>query len=218
MLKQRTLQKGTKTTGVGLHTGVRVEMMLRPAPPDTGIVFHRTDLAHSPAIPALAANVGDTRLSSTLQSTGRSDFDGGASDVGACRVGHRQSARRHCRSRDPDHGWERRAVRVSAAVGRHRRAVRTQTLFARHVDHRSQRRRQVGALRALRRLQARLHHRFPASGLRLREPERRRRLRAELVREGSCPGAHLRLHAGRRGDARGGPGAGRQPAERHRAR
>src|SRR4029078_3545414 len=67
MLKQRTLQKATKTTGVGVHTGARVEMALRPAPPDTGIVFQRTDLPRSNAIPALAANVGDTRLSSTLK-------------------------------------------------------------------------------------------------------------------------------------------------------
>ena len=67
MLKQRTLHKATKTTGVGVHTGARVEMALRPAPPDTGIVFQRTDLPRSAAIPALAANVGDTRLSSTLK-------------------------------------------------------------------------------------------------------------------------------------------------------
>jgi UDP-3-O-[3-hydroxymyristoyl] N-acetylglucosamine deacetylase len=72
MLKQRTLQKSTKTTGVGLHTGARVEMALRPAPAETGIVFRRTDLAQSAAIPALAANVGDTRLSSTLKVGGAS--------------------------------------------------------------------------------------------------------------------------------------------------
>ncbi len=72
MLAQRTLKKPTKTTGVGLHTGARVEMTLRPAPADTGIVFQRTDLARSPSIPALAANVGDTRLSSTLKVDGTS--------------------------------------------------------------------------------------------------------------------------------------------------
>jgi UDP-3-O-[3-hydroxymyristoyl] N-acetylglucosamine deacetylase len=72
MLKQRTLKKATKTTGVGLHTGARVEMGLRPAPVNTGIVFHRTDLPQSAAIPALAVNVGDTRLSSTLKGNGGS--------------------------------------------------------------------------------------------------------------------------------------------------
>ena len=72
MLQQRTLQSLTRTTGVGLHTGARVEMVLRPAPPDTGIVFHRTDLPAAAAIPAVAANVGDTRLSSTLKADGAS--------------------------------------------------------------------------------------------------------------------------------------------------
>ncbi len=70
MLKQRTLKKVIRTTGVGLHTGARVEMTLRPAPVDTGVVFHRTDLDPPVAIAALAANVGDTRLSSTLKSGG----------------------------------------------------------------------------------------------------------------------------------------------------
>jgi UDP-3-O-[3-hydroxymyristoyl] N-acetylglucosamine deacetylase len=72
MLKQRTLKKATKTTGVGLHTGARVEMGLRPAPVNTGIVFHRTDLPQAAAIPAIAANVGDTRLSSSLTANGGS--------------------------------------------------------------------------------------------------------------------------------------------------
>ncbi len=72
MLKQRTLKSPTKTTGVGLHTGARVELGLRPAPANTGIVFRRSDLPQAVAIPALAANVGDTRLSSTLKAGGSS--------------------------------------------------------------------------------------------------------------------------------------------------
>ena len=67
MLLQRTLKTSIKTTGVGLHTGARVELVLRPAAPDTGVVFHRVDLAPPVAIPADARNVGDTRLSSTLK-------------------------------------------------------------------------------------------------------------------------------------------------------
>jgi UDP-3-O-[3-hydroxymyristoyl] N-acetylglucosamine deacetylase len=62
----------TKTTGVGLHTGARVELTLRPAAPDNGIVFHRVDLPDPVAIPARAENVGDTRLSSTLKRDGAS--------------------------------------------------------------------------------------------------------------------------------------------------
>jgi len=72
MLKQRTLKNPIKTTGVGLHTGARVEIVLRPAAPDTGIVFHRVDLEHPVSIPADARNVGDTRLSSTLKRDGAS--------------------------------------------------------------------------------------------------------------------------------------------------
>ena len=67
MLAQRTLNTAIKTTGVGLHTGARVELSLRPAAPDTGIVFHRVDLPQPVSIAAHATNVGDTRLSSTLK-------------------------------------------------------------------------------------------------------------------------------------------------------
>jgi UDP-3-O-[3-hydroxymyristoyl] N-acetylglucosamine deacetylase len=72
MLKQRTLKTKIKTTGVGLHSGARVDLMLRPAAPDTGIVFHRVDLAQPVTLPADARHVGDTRLSSTLQHGGTS--------------------------------------------------------------------------------------------------------------------------------------------------
>ncbi|MFO1281010.1 MAG: UDP-3-O-acyl-N-acetylglucosamine deacetylase [Burkholderiales bacterium] len=67
MHRQRTLKAVARTTGVGLHTGARVELAIRPAAVDTGIVFHRTDLPGSAPIPASASSVGDTRLSSTLK-------------------------------------------------------------------------------------------------------------------------------------------------------
>src|SRR5258708_30977316 len=70
MLKQRTLKSSIKTTGMGLHTGARVDLTLRPAPADSGIVFHRVDLPQSVAIPAHATHVGDTRLSSSLEKDG----------------------------------------------------------------------------------------------------------------------------------------------------
>ncbi len=72
MLKQRTLKTTIKTTGVGLHTGARVDLVLRPALPDAGIVFHRVDLPAVVSIPANARHVGDTRLSSTLRQDGAS--------------------------------------------------------------------------------------------------------------------------------------------------
>ena len=72
MLKQRTLKTTIKATGVGLHTGARVEIVLRPAALDTGVVFHRVDLDPPVSIPADALHVGDTRLSSTLKRDGAS--------------------------------------------------------------------------------------------------------------------------------------------------
>ena len=66
MIKQRTLKNTIRATGVGLHSGDKVYLTLKPAPADTGIIFCRTDLDPVVEIPALAENVGDTTLSTTL--------------------------------------------------------------------------------------------------------------------------------------------------------
>lgn len=66
MLRQRTLRSLVRASGVGLHTGQKVRMTLRPAPVDTGVVFRRTDLASPVDIPARAERVGEARLASTL--------------------------------------------------------------------------------------------------------------------------------------------------------
>ncbi|TGG92731.1 UDP-3-O-acyl-N-acetylglucosamine deacetylase [Natronospirillum operosum] len=66
MVKQRTLRNVIKATGVGLHSGEKVFLTLRPAPLDTGIVFRRTDLDPVVDIHAFAKNVGETTLSTTL--------------------------------------------------------------------------------------------------------------------------------------------------------
>lgn len=66
MIKQRTLKNTIRATGVGLHTGEKVFLTLRPALPDNGITFRRVDLAQPVEIAANAENVGDTRLSTTL--------------------------------------------------------------------------------------------------------------------------------------------------------
>ena len=68
MLRQRTLKSLVGATGVGLHTGQKVRITLRPAQPDTGVVFRRLDLPGAPAIPARAELVGETRLCSCLVS------------------------------------------------------------------------------------------------------------------------------------------------------
>jgi len=70
MLQQRTLKTLTRAVGVGLHSGQRVELTLRPAQPDTGIVFRRVDLPIPVDIPVSAHAVSDTRLASTIGSGG----------------------------------------------------------------------------------------------------------------------------------------------------
>jgi UDP-3-O-[3-hydroxymyristoyl] N-acetylglucosamine deacetylase len=67
MYCQRTLKHTVRTTGVGLHSGEKVDLVLRPAPINHGIVFTRTDLNPPIAIPASALNVRDTRLSSGIE-------------------------------------------------------------------------------------------------------------------------------------------------------
>ena len=66
MLAQRTLKTLTKAVGVGLHSGQRVELTLRPAAADTGIVFRRVDLPQPVDIAVSATAVTDTRLASTI--------------------------------------------------------------------------------------------------------------------------------------------------------
>jgi UDP-3-O-[3-hydroxymyristoyl] N-acetylglucosamine deacetylase len=70
MLRQRTIKAATRATGLGLHTGAKVAMQLRPAAPDTGIVFRRVDLPQPVDIRADALSVTDTRLCSALESGG----------------------------------------------------------------------------------------------------------------------------------------------------
>ena len=66
MVGQRTLKNVIRASGVGLHTGKRILMTIRPAAPDTGIVFRRTDLSVPVDIPARAGNVGETTLGTSL--------------------------------------------------------------------------------------------------------------------------------------------------------
>src|SRR4249919_345623 len=70
MIKQRTVKTTVRATGVGLHTGEKVAMALRPAPIDTGIVFCRSDLPGNPAIPARATNVSNTTMATVIEKNG----------------------------------------------------------------------------------------------------------------------------------------------------
>ena len=82
MIRQRTLKNVIRATGVGLHTGQRVYLTLRPPAPNTGIVLRRVDLAEPVEIKAHPENVGDTTLSTTLACKG----------VRVCTVEHLLSA------------------------------------------------------------------------------------------------------------------------------
>ena len=70
MIQQRTLKNVIRATGVGLHTGQKIYLTLRPAPVDTGVIFRRIDLDPPLEIKASPENVGDTSLSTTLVSEG----------------------------------------------------------------------------------------------------------------------------------------------------
>ncbi|WP_263768908.1 UDP-3-O-acyl-N-acetylglucosamine deacetylase [Propionivibrio soli] len=70
MLRQRSLKSLIRASGVGLHSGIKVNMALRPAAPDTGIVFRRIDLDPVVDLPASALMVGDTRMCSCLERDG----------------------------------------------------------------------------------------------------------------------------------------------------
>ncbi len=96
MLRQRTLKNTIRATGVGLHSGKKVLMVLRPAPVDTGVVFRRTDLDESIDCRAYAENVGETMLGTTLMSD----------DVRVSTIEHLLSALR---------GWARQRLRRASA-------------------------------------------------------------------------------------------------------
>lgn len=70
MIKQRTLRNVIRATGVGIHSGQKVFMTLRPAAVNCGIVFRRVDLDPAVEIPAFATQVGDTSMSTTLERDG----------------------------------------------------------------------------------------------------------------------------------------------------
>lgn len=70
MINQRTLKNVIRATGVGIHTGEKVFMTLRPAPVNTGVIFRRTDLEPVMEVPAFATHVGDTSMNTSLEQNG----------------------------------------------------------------------------------------------------------------------------------------------------
>jgi UDP-3-O-[3-hydroxymyristoyl] N-acetylglucosamine deacetylase len=70
MLQQRTLKSLTHAVGLGVHSGQKVELTLKPAPPDSGIVFRRVDLPVPVEIPVSVTAVSDTRMATTISPGG----------------------------------------------------------------------------------------------------------------------------------------------------
>jgi len=88
MLRQRTLKQPVHTTGIGLHSGQRVELTIKPASLNSGIVFRRTDLDPPVNVPAVAHHVTDTRLASTLSA----EIEGPGLEIKVFTVEHLMSA------------------------------------------------------------------------------------------------------------------------------
>ena len=88
MLRQRTIKQPVHTTGIGLHSGQRVELTIKPAPVNSGIAFRRTDLQPPVTIPAVAQLVTDTRLASTLSAA----TEGAGLEIKVFTVEHLMSA------------------------------------------------------------------------------------------------------------------------------
>ncbi len=218
MVGQRTLKNTIRATGVGLHTGKKVLMTLRPAGPDEGIIFRRTDLPQMVDIRASAENVGDTMLGTTL-------------GKGESRV----STVEHLLSAFAGLGIDNAIVEVSAAevpimdgsagpfvfllaVGGHRGAAPAQALHPREEARARRGQRQVGAVRSLRRLQGQLRDRVQSPDLQAPRAARLHGLLHHLVPQGGLARAYLRLHARPRDAALAQPRPRREPGQRDRAR
>ncbi len=151
-MRQRTLKESIQSTGIGLHSGDKVYMTLRPAPVNTGIVFRRLDLPEPVDVPASALNVTETMLGTTLERD--------HAKVGT--VEHLMSALAGL-------GIDNAFVDLTAAevpimdgsaapfvfllrIRRHRRAGRPEALRASAQARRGRRGRQMGAARPARRL------------------------------------------------------------------
>ena len=220
MLKQRTIKQLVRTTGVGLHSGTKVELTLRPAAIDTGIVFRRVDLDPIVEFPASAMAVGDTRMASVL-----------------IKDGARVSTVEHLMSACAGLGIDNLYIDVTAeeipimdgsassfvfllqqAGVQEQQAAKKFIRVLKPVEVRQGTgdAGKMGAPVAARRLQARLLHRIQPPGGRRHAAARLRRFRRRLLRARRGARAHLRFHAGRGKLARHGPGARRFAGKRHR--
>ena len=216
----------TRAVGVGVHGGQRVELTLRPAPADTGIVFRRVDLPRAGRHPGRRRSRSPTRAwRRRCRPTATRRAEGAARSSTCCRPAP-ASASTTCvvditAEEVPILDGSAASLRVPAAERRHRAAGRAASASCAsskpvEVQRRRGRSAQVGAPRAVRRLQARLRDRLRPPGGQPDRPARRVRhgLGPLQARDRARP--HLRLHQGRRDDALARPGARRQPGQRRR--
>jgi len=210
MLKQRTLKNVIRATGVGLHTGDKVSLTLRPAAPDCGIVFRRVDLDPAVEIRACPHHVGDTRLSTTLVN----------GDVRISTVEHLLSAFAGL-------GIDNAYVDVSApevpimdgSAGPFVFLIQSAGVAEQHRPKRFIRIKQPievrdgdkVPLRAVQRLQGRIFNRFRPPGLQQSRKSVSGRFLNVFVRQGSQPRADLRFPARDRSPPSAEPCVGRQP-------
>ena len=218
MLGQRTLRNSIRATGVGLHTGKKVMMTVKPAPANRGIFFRRTDLPQPVDIPARAENVGETTLGTTLV-------------AGEARV----STVEHLLSAFAGLGIDNACVELTAGevpIMDGSAAPFVFLLQSAGIEEQSEPKRFMRVKKPVIVQEGDKWARFdPFEGFKVNfeiefdHPIFKRRLQRashgfldHLVPEGNQPRAHLRLHA-RSGDAaRPQPGTGRHARQCHRAR
>ena len=195
MIRQRTLKNVISATGVGLHTGEKVYMTLRPAPANTGIVFRRVDLPQVVDIKADPYAVGDTRLASCLEKDGAS--------VGT--VEHLMSALAGL-------GIDNAFVDLSAPEVPIMDGSAGPFVFllqSAGVEEQNAAKRFIRILKTI-------EVRHGDKWVKLEPFNGELRFRVYVLRQGSQPSAHLRFHAGCRSHALARAGDGRQPRQRHR--
>ena len=164
-VRQRTLKESIRSTGIGLHSGEKVYMTLRPAPANSGIVFRRLDLPEPVDIPATALNVTETMLGTTLEHATCEGRHRRASAVGAWRAS--ASTTRSSTSRQPRcRSWTaapRRSCSCCESAGIEEQSAPKR--FVRVLQARRGRRgRQVGAARPARRLSRERRDRLRSPG------------------------------------------------------
>ena len=206
MVKQRTLQKAVRATGIGLHSGQKVFMSLLPAGPDTGIVFRRIDLSPVVEVPARADLIRETTLSSTLVHK---------SDLGEVRV----ATVEHLMSALAGLGIDNCIIEISSpeipimdgssspfvfliqSAGIHEQDALKRFIRIKQPVQ-VQEGGQVRPLRAVRGLSPELLDRLQAPDLQDQPPDLDRRFLEHFVCARGFAGPHLRLHARARSAAR----------------